>query len=79
MMENKFELTESDMRIMIAGLDDTAGHLIKESTLKYWIEHFVNKEILLNIKVRDRRILAQENENRGLRAQIDDYKRKMVM
>jgi len=44
MMADKFLLSEEDFEKMIDSFDDTAGYLIKGTTLRFFIESFVNKE-----------------------------------
>jgi len=39
-----FTLSATDMQTLIDSLDETGGLLIKESELRLWIEHFVNKD-----------------------------------
>ncbi len=39
-----YKLSEKDLFTIVDSLDDTAGFLIKESTLRYWIERKVNED-----------------------------------
>lgn len=39
-----YKLSEHYLSVIIDSLDDTAGFLIKESTLKYYIEKLVNED-----------------------------------
>ena len=39
-----FELSDDDINAIIDTLDETGGILIKESELKFWIEHWVNRD-----------------------------------
>lgn len=39
-----YKLSEEGLFNIVNSLDDTAGFLIKESTLKYWIERMVNED-----------------------------------
>jgi len=39
-----YKLSEKDLSAIVDSLDDTAGFLIKESTLRYWIERIVNED-----------------------------------
>ena len=39
-----YKLSDKDLSAIIDSLDDTAGFLIKESTLRYWIERIVNED-----------------------------------
>lgn len=41
----KFVLTKKDLMEIENELDDTAGHLVKMSTLKWLIERYVNREL----------------------------------
>ena len=41
----KFELSEDQIDHILENLDDTGGYLIKPSELKFWIEHYVFKEV----------------------------------
>jgi hypothetical protein len=38
-----WELSRKDLKMVLDSLDDSAGVLIKESELKYWIEYFVHR------------------------------------
>ena len=40
----EFKMSDKDFDKIIDSLDETAGFLIKESELRYWIEYFVNKD-----------------------------------
>ena len=40
-----FKLSDEELKSIYNSLDDTGGHLIKESELKFWIEFFVNREM----------------------------------
>jgi len=40
-----FKLSDDHLELITDSLDDTAGYLIKASTLRYWIERIVNEEI----------------------------------
>ncbi len=44
MKDERYKLTDEDLATIIDSLDDTAGFLIKESTLRYWIERIVNED-----------------------------------
>lgn len=39
-----YKLSDEDLEIITESLDDTAGYLIKASTLRYWIERIVNED-----------------------------------
>ena len=39
-----YKMTDDERRRMVGGLDDTAGYLVKESTLRYIVEDAVNKD-----------------------------------
>ncbi len=39
-----YKLSDKELSTIIDSLDDTAGFLIKESTLRYWIERIVNED-----------------------------------
>lgn len=39
-----YKLSDQGLSAIIDNLDDTAGFLIKESTLRYWIERIVNED-----------------------------------
>ena len=43
-MPEEFKMSDKDFDKIIDSLDETAGFLIKESELRYWIEYFVNKD-----------------------------------
>lgn len=36
-----FKCTDNDLRWIVDRLDDTGGYLVKESELRFFIEHFV--------------------------------------
>ena len=40
----KYKLSDKYLETITDSLDDTAGYLIKGSTLKYWIERIVNED-----------------------------------
>lgn len=40
----RYKLTDKVLSTIVESLDDTAGFLIKESTLRYWIEKIVNED-----------------------------------
>ncbi len=42
--EATYKLSDKDLSTIVDSLDDTAGFLIKESTLRYWIERIVNED-----------------------------------
>lgn len=44
-MSHKFILTDGEFSAIIDSLDETAGFLIKESELRYWVEFFANKHV----------------------------------
>ena len=39
-----YKLSDDYLSVITDSLDDTAGFLIKESTLRYWIERIVNED-----------------------------------
>ncbi len=39
-----YKLPDEALSAITDSLDDTAGFLIKESTLRYWIERIVNED-----------------------------------
>ena len=39
-----YKLSDKELSTIIDSLDDTAGFLIKDATLKYWIERIVNED-----------------------------------
>ena len=43
-MATPFKLSDTDLATVLESLDETGGHLIKESELRFWIEHFVNTD-----------------------------------
>jgi len=44
-----YKLSDTELATVIENLDETGGYLIKESELRFWIEHFVNTDRALRM------------------------------
>jgi hypothetical protein len=56
-----YVMTDEQLRWCIDNCDDTAGYLIKESTIKYFIEYFVNVELQRrSLRARLRRLIGRK-------------------
>lgn len=42
--KESYKLSDDDLEVITDSLDDTAGYLIKASTLRHWIEKIVNED-----------------------------------